>query len=370
LAQIERRLEILSGFLIVFLNLDDVIQIVREEDDPKGELIRRFELNAVQADSILNMRLRQLRKLEEIEIRKEYDLLAAEQADIANILGSEPRRWKLIAEDIAAVSKAFGANTRLGRRRTTISDAPEVPLSSLEAMVEREPITVLCSEKGWLRAVKGHIEDTSEIRYKEGDRGRFVVHAHTTDKLIVLATDGRFYTLACDRLPGGRGQGEPLRLMIDLGDEQEPVAMLVHQPDRRLIVASSQGRGFLIKEAEVIAQTRSGKQVLNVITDEQAAACVVVPPDADAIAIVGTNRRMLIVALDEIPSMTRGRGVILQRYREGRLADILAFTLADGLSWRAGSGTRTEVNLGPWIGKRGQTGQKVPRGFPASGHFL
>jgi topoisomerase IV subunit A len=369
LAQIERRLEILSGFLIVYLNLDEVIRIVRDEDDPKGELVRRFDLNAAQADSILNMRLRQLRKLEEIEIRKEHDALTAEQADIADILGSGTRRWKLIADDIAAVGKAFGANTRLGRRRTTISGAPEVPSASLEAMVEREPITVLCSEKGWLRAVKGHIEDTLEVRYKEGDRGRFVVHAHTTDRLIVLTTDGRFYTLACDRLPGGRGQGEPLRLMIDLNDEQEPVAILVHQPDRRLLIASNQGRGFLIEEAEVIAQTRSGKQVLNVIAGEQAAACVVVPPDADAIAIVGTNRRMLIFALDEMPTMTRGRGVILQRYREGRLADVVAFTLAGGLSWRSGPGVRTEVNLKLWIGKRGQIGQKAPRGFPASGRF-
>jgi topoisomerase IV subunit A len=369
LDQIERRLEILGGFLIVYLNLDEVIRIVREEDDPKQELMRRFGLNATQADAVLNMRLRQLRKLEEIEIRKEHDALASEQAEIFSLLGNEPHRWELIADDIAAIGKAFGRGTDLGRRRTTITEASEVAGAPFVALIEREPITVLCSEKGWIRAVKGHLEDPSEVRYKEGDCGRFVIRAQTTDKLILLTTDGRFYTLACDRLPGGRGQGEPLRLMVDLNDNQEPVAILVHHPGRRLVVASNQGRGFLIEEGEVIAQTRSGKQVLNVAAGEQAAACAIVPPGADAIAMVGTNRRLLILALDEVPTMTRGRGVILQRFREGNLADVAAFTLEGGLSWRSGSGVRTEVNLESWIGKRGQTGQKVPRGFPASGRF-
>lgn len=369
LEQIARRLEILGGFLIVYLNLDKVIRIIREDDDPKSALMRRFKLNATQADAVLNMRLRQLRKLEEIEIRQEHDALAAEQEEITALLGNEPQRWTLIADDIAAVGKAFGRGTDLGRRRTTISEAPEVATAPLEALIEREPITVLCSEKGWLRAVKGHLEDTSEVRYKEGDRGRFVIHAHTTDKLIVLTTDGRFYTLGCDRLPGGRGQGEPLRLMIDLNDNQEPVAMLVHQPGRRLLVVSNQGRGFLVEETEVIAQTRGGKQVLNITAGEQAAACAVVPPGADAVAMVGTNRRMLIIPLDEVPIMTRGRGVILQRYREGRLADVVAFTREAGLCWRSGNGVRTEVALDPWTGARGQSGQKVPRGFPASGRF-
>lgn len=369
LEQIARRLEILGGFLIVYLNLDKVIRIIREDDDPKSALMRRFKLNATQADAVLNMRLRQLRKLEEIEIRQEHDALAAEQEEITALLGNEPQRWTLIADDIAAVGKAFGRGTDLGRRRTTISEAPDVGTAPLEALIEREPITVLCSEKGWLRAVKGHLEDTSEVRYKEGDCGRFVIHAHTTDKLIVLTTDGRFYTLGCDRLPGGRGQGEPLRLMIDLNDNQEPVAMLVHQPGRRLLVVSNQGRGFLVEETEVIAQTRGGKQVLNITAGEQAAACAVVPPGADAVAMVGTNRRMLIIPLDEVPIMTRGRGVILQRYREGRLADVVAFTREAGLCWRSGNGVRTEVALDPWTGARGQSGQKVPRGFPASGRF-
>ncbi len=369
LQQIERRLEILGGFLIVYLNLDKVIRIIREDDDPKSTLMRRFKLNATQADAILNMRLRQLRKLEEIEIRKEHDALTAEQAEIVHLLDDEAQRWDLIADDISAVGKAFGRATELGRRRTTITEAPEVGEAPLEALIEREPITVLCSEKGWLRAVKGHLEDPSEIRYKEGDRGRFVIYAHTTDKLIVLATDGRFYTLGCERLPGGRGQGEPLRLMIDLNDNQDPVAILVHQPGRRLLVVSNQGRGFMIEEAEVIAQTRGGKQVLNVGGGEQAAACAVVPPGADAVAMVGTNRRMLIFALDEVPVMTRGRGVILQRYREGQLADVVAFTRHAGLCWRSGNGMRTETALESWSGTRGQSGQKVPRGFPASGRL-
>ncbi len=369
LEQIARRLEILGGFLIVYLNLDKVIRIIREDDDPKSALMRRFKLNATQADAVLNMRLRQLRKLEEIEIRQEHDALAAEQAKITDQLANEAHRWDLIADDIAAVGKMFGRGTDLGRRRTTISEAPEVATAPLEALIEREPITILCSEKGWLRAVKGHLEDITEVRYKEGDRGRFVVRAHTTDRLIVFTTDGRFYTLGCDRLPGGRGQGEPLRLMIDLNDNQEPVAMLVHQPERRLLVVSDQGRGFLTDEAEVIAQTRGGKQVLNITAGEQAAACAVVPSGADAVAMVGTNRRMLIIPLGEIPVMTRGRGVILQRYREGRLADVVVFTRGAGLSWRSGNGVRTEVSLDPWTGTRGQSGHKVPRGFPASGRF-
>jgi topoisomerase IV subunit A len=369
LAQIERRLEILAGFLIAYLNLDEVIRIIREEDEPKSELMRRFGLNAAQADAVLNMRLRQLRKLEEIAIRKEHDALTAEKADLADVLGNEARRWKVIGEDIAAIAKAFGPGTGLGRRRTAIGEAPLVDSSPLEAMVEREPITVLCSEKGWMRAVKGHLDDATDVRYKEGDRGRFVIRAHTLDKLIVLTTDGRFYTLACDRLPSGRGQGEPLRLTIDLNDHEEPVAILVHQPGRRLLVASNQGRGFLIEEEEVIAQTRSGKQVLNVVAGEEAAVCAVVPANADSIAVVGTNRRLLVFALDEVPTMIRGRGVILQRYHEGQLADIVAFAGEEGLSWRSGNGVRTETSLDPWRGKRGQSGQKVPRGFPAAGRF-
>jgi topoisomerase-4 subunit A len=332
-------------------------------------MIRRFEITEVQAEAILNMRLRQLRKLEEIEIRKEHDALNMERAEIESLLGDEPRRWKAIATEIRETGKQFGPNTELGRRRTGIGEAPPTVVVPLEAMIEREPITVVCSEKGWIRTIRGHVSDISEIRYKEGDRGRFVVHAQTTDKVVIFATNGRFYTLGCDRLPGGRGQGEPLRLMIDLPDRHEPVVMMVHVAGRRLLVASDKGRGFVVEENEVIAQTRNGKQVLNLGAAEEAAACAVVGPGSDSVAVIGSNRKLLIFPLGDLPVMTRGRGVILQRYTKGEVSDLTTFIRAEGLSWRFGSGLRTETDLATWSGKRGQAGQKVPRGFPLANRF-
>ncbi|MCW5698250.1 MAG: DNA topoisomerase IV subunit A [Rhodospirillales bacterium] len=369
LAKIERRLEILDGFLVAYLNLDEVIRIVREEDDPKAVLMVRFDLTELQAESILNMRLRQLRKLEEIEIRKEHQTLSAERADLQILLGDEGKRWQAIASDIAELKKVFAPNTDLGRRRTGIEGPPTATSIAVEAMIEREPVTVLCSEKGWIRAMKGHVGDLSKVTYKEGDRGRFVVPAQTTDKLLCLATNGRFYTIGCDRLPGGRGQGEPLRLMIDLPDKHEPVALFVHQPGRRLLVASDRGRGFVVEENEVIAQTRNGKQVLNVSANEEAACCTFIGADDDAVAIIGANRKLLVFGLDEVPVMARGKGVILQRYAKGELSDLVTFNRATGLSWRSGGGMRTETNLDAWIGKRGQSGQKPPRGFPLANRF-
>ncbi len=369
LGKIERRLEVLGGLLVAYLNLDEVIRIIREEDEPKAVMIRRFGITDMQAEAILNMRLRQLRKLEEIEIRKEHDALNVERADIETLLGDEGRRWNAIAAEIRETGKQFGQNTELGRRRTAIEQAPPSVVVPLEAMIEREPITIVCSEKGWIRAIKGHVSDTAEIRYKEGDRGRFTVHVQTTDKILIFATNGRFYTLGCDRLPGGRGHGEPLRLMIDLPDRHEPVDMMVHVQGRRLLVASDKGRGFIVGENEVIAQTRNGRQVLNLGAGEEAAACVVVGGEADSVAVVGSNRKLLIFPLGEIPVMTRGRGVILQRYSRGELSDLTTFARADGLSWRFGSGLRTETDLATWRGKRGQVGQKVPRGFPLANRF-
>jgi topoisomerase-4 subunit A len=369
LARIGRRLEILDGFLAVFLNLDEVIRIVREEDDAKAALMARFGLSEIQADAVLNMRLRQLRKLEEIEIRKEHAALSAEGAGLDRLLADEGRRWQAIAADIAEVRKMFGPATGLGRRRTRIAGPPDALPVPAEALIEREPITVLCSEKGWIRAMKGHLADPAEVRYKEGDRGRFVVPAETTDKLLIFATNGRFYTLAGDRLPGGRGQGEPLRLMLDLADRHEPVAVFVHQPGRRLLVASTKGRGFVVDESEVIAQTRNGKQVLNLDAGEEAAACAFVDAAADAVAVIGSNRKLLVFGLDEVPVLARGKGVLLQRYAAAELSDIAAFNRAAGLPYRSGGGVRMETGLAAWTGKRGQVGHKAPRGFPLSNRF-
>ncbi len=369
LGKIEHRLEILGGFLAAFLNLDEVIRIIREEDEAKAALIKAFDLSEVQAEAILNMRLRQLRKLEEIEIQKENEMLAAEQKELKGLLMDEPARWKVITGEIAEIKKEFGAKTELGKRRTVIGAPPSAVIVPLEAMIEREPITVVCSAKGWIRAIKGHVDDGEEMKYKEGDTGKFVLHAQTTDKLLVFATNGRFYTIGCDKLPGGRGHGEPLRLMIDMGNEHDPVTMFVHAPGRRILVASDSGRGFIVNENDVIAQTKNGKQVLNLSPGEEGSVASIVGPGADHVAAVGQNRKLLIFPIAELPEMSRGRGNILQRYAKGGLADAKTFILADGLSWKTGERTRTEPDIKNWLGKRAQSGQNVPRGFPATGRF-
>ncbi len=371
LGNIRRRLEILGGLLVAYLNLDEIIRIIRDNEKPRGKLMRAFDLSEVQADAILNMRLRQLRKLEEEAIKKENTALAAEKAEIENLLTDEKHRWRVIRDEIGEIKKRFGSGTELGRRRTEIGEPPAAVVVPLEAMIEREPITVFCSEMGWTRAVKGHIADPQEMKYKEGDRGRFVLHAQTTEKLVIFATNGRFYTLGCDKLPGGRGHGEPLRLMIDLPNEHAVVNMFVHRPGRRLVVASDCGRAFVVDESEVIAQTRNGKQVLNLAAGEEAAASAPVVEGADAVAVVGENRKLLIFKLDDLPVMGRGRGVIVQRYpKGGKLADIKTLTLGEGLTWRVGRNrTRTETALTPWLGKRGQAGRLPPKGFPRTNGF-
>jgi topoisomerase-4 subunit A len=370
LEKIARRLEVLEGYLIAYLNLDEVIRLIREDDDPKRAMMKRWKLTDAQAEAILNMRLRALRKLEEIEIKREHGELSAEQSDLEALLKNEKRRWGMIADEVKALRKTFGPTTPLGRRRTELSGAPDDVVIPLEAVIEREPVTILCSEKGWIRAMKGHFEQLPETRYKEGDRARFAVEAQTTDKLLVFATNGRFYTLAVDKLPGGRGFGEPLRLMIDLPNDQDAVALKVHEPGRTLLIASGDGRGFTVPENDVIAQTRSGKQVLNLASGVEAAVCTVVDEEADSIAVVGENRKLLIFPRDEMPEMTRGRGVILQRYRDGGLSDVKAFRLTEGLSWFAGAGrTRTETDLTAWIGRRAQAGRLPPTGFPRTNKF-
>ena len=367
LAEIGRRLEMLDGYLIAYLNLDEVIRIIREEDEPKALMMKRFGLSDLQAEAILNMRLRSLRKLEEMEIRREHKALSAEQKDLKALLKDEDRQWKVIGEQITVIRKKFGSGSPDGKRRSDFGDAPTAVVIPLEAMVEREPVTVICSDKGWIRTIKGHVEANGDLRFKEGDRARFALHAETTDKLLLLGTNGRFYTLGVDKLPGGRGHGEPIRLMIDLGNDQDIVSLFVHKPERKLLVASSDGRGFVVPEAEVVAQTRAGKQVLNLGEAAEAQACAVV--EGDHVAVVGDNRKLIVFKLDEVPEMTRGRGVILQKYKDGGLSDVKVFRLKDGLAWRSGERTRTETDLRPWVGQRAQAGRLPPRGFPVNNRF-
>jgi topoisomerase-4 subunit A len=368
LAAVARRMEILRGLVIVYVNLDEVIRIIREADDPKAEMMARWGLSEVQVEAILNMRLRSLRRLEEIALKKELEELSTESAGLEALLASDRRQWRTLTKEIAATQKEFGGDSALGRRRTLIGAAPEPVEIPPAALVEREPVTVLLSQKGWIRAVKGHGVNAAEQKYKEGDGPRFVVAAETTDRLVIFGSNGRFYTLPADRLPGGRGQGEPLRLMIDLPNEHDIVALFPHRPGMQLLVASTDGRGFIVDGDEALAQTRAGKQVLTPAPAARASICLAA--EGDTVALVGDNRRMLIVDLAEIPDMARGRGVILQRYRSGGLADAKLFRLADGLSWRQGENrTRTELDLTPWRGARGGAGRSVPQGFPRSGRF-
>lgn len=367
LDKIIRRLEILEGYLICYLNIDEVIRIIREEDEPKQVMMARFGLTDVQAEAILNMRLRALRKLEEFEIRKEHDKLSDERDRLQFLLSDEETRWTAIADEIRDIRKRFGGNDDLGRRRTEIGDAPTAIVVSLETFIEREPITVVCSEKGWIRAIKGHMALDAEVKFKEGDGPRFQFHAQTTDKLIIFATNGRFYTLGADKLPGGRGHGEPLRLMVDLSNDHDLVDIFVHDPERKLLVASSDGRGFIVPEAEVVAQTRIGKQILNVSGDVE--ATVVTPAVGDHVAVVGQNRKLLIFSMLEMPVMTRGKGVILQRYGQGNLVDVKCFAKAEGLSWSLGERTRVLTEYMEWLGRRAGTGRMVPVGFPRSNKF-
>jgi topoisomerase-4 subunit A len=367
LDKIDKRLEVLNGFLKVYADLDEVIRIIRFADEPKAELIRRFGLSEVQAEAILNMRLRSLNKLQEMEIRTEHAALSAEKADLEALLADPERRWRTIAEQVKATQKAFGTATVLGKRRTELGDAPSAVVVPIEAYVEREAITMVLSDKGWVRALKGHADNPEALKFKEGDQLRFMLKAWTTDKILVFATDGRFYTIGGDKLPSGRGHGEPLRLMIDLANDVEIATVMVHKPGRKLLVASDGGRGFVVEENEVLAQTRAGKMILNTGDGEKATFCLAL--EGDAVAIMGDNRKLLVFLAEEIPDMSRGRGVILQKYRDGGTADIKVFTLAQGLTWSLGERTRTEADLTPWLGKRASIGRLPPTGFPRNNKF-
>jgi topoisomerase-4 subunit A len=367
-ARIESRLEILGGYLIAYLNLDEVIRIIREEDEPKTELIAAFKLTDVQAEAILNMRLRSLRKLEEMEIRKEDKELKAERKELKALLGSDDQQRARLADEIKQVKERFGQKTALGRRRTLITDAPSIELDVEEAMAVREPVTVICSEKGWIRTMKGHVPFDPQAKFKEGDRGRFWLPMETTDRLMIFATDGRFFTLPVDKLPGGRGMGEPVRLMIDLTDDQDIVAVFKHEPDCELLVVASTGHGFRVREAECVATKRTGKQVMHIAEGAEAAACV--PVEGNMVAIIGENRKLLLIALAEVPEMTRGRGVLLQKYKEGGVADVATFAKAEGLWWIDSGGRRfVTSDIKDWSGKRAQAGRLPPKGFPKSGRF-
>ena len=369
LERTERRLEILEGYLVVFLNLDEVIRIIREDDEPKAGLMKAFKLSDTQAEAILNLRLRALRRLEEEGIRQENADLTVERKNLKALLKDEKKRWQVIANEIRATRSNFGTKTELGRRRTELGSPPAAVIVPFEATVEKEDITVICSEKGWIRATKGHVEPNGDTRYKEGDRSRFWLHAATTDKLVLFGTNGRFYTVPCDKILRGRGHGDPVRLIMDLGTEDDVVDLFVHEPGRTLLVASSDGRGFLVNEEQVIAQTRAGKQVLNVARGAEAQVCAIVPDGADSVAVVGDNRKLIVFPLSELSTMTRGRGVLLQRYKDGSLSDAVAFNRTTGLSWRSGDRTRTEIDLALWIGKRAQAGRLAPKGFSRSNRF-
>ncbi|GFO83247.1 MAG: DNA topoisomerase 4 subunit A [Methyloceanibacter sp.] len=371
LSKIDHRLEVLAGYLIVYLNLDKVIKIVREEDEPKPALIKAFKLTEVQAEAILNMRLRALRKLEEMEIRREHDDLTKERKELKSLLGSEDKQWKRIGEEIKEIKEQFGQKTELGRRRTSFADAPDdVAVDLAEAMIEKEPITVVLSDKGWVRTIKGHGADTAKLSFKDGDRLRQAFDAQTTDTLLLFATNGRFYSLSADKLPGGRGHGEPFRLMIDIEDAGDCVEFFVHEAGRKLLVASTNGYGFVVAEDDVIAMTRKGKQVLNVKGDDEAAVCA--PVAGDSVAVIGDNRKLLLFPLEELPEMPRGKGVRLQRYRDGGLADAKTFSKKDGLVYidaAKRSFTLTPADLREWWGARAAAGRLPPRGFPKSGKF-
>ena len=374
LGKIADRLELVGGYLIAFLNLDRVIEIIRTEDEPKAVMMAEFALTDRQAEAILNMRLRSLRKLEEMELTRERTALEKEQADLTQLLGSEARQKTRLKKDFAKIRARYGPETPLGRRRTTIEEAAPAREIPLEAMIEREPITVILSQRGWIRAMRGHVELSSAetLKFKEGDGPAFAFHAQTTDKLLLAAENGRFYTLAADKLPGGRGFGEPVRASIDLDGATGIVALLPARVAAKLLVAASDGRGFVTPTAEAIAETRKGKAVVNPRAGAKLVLVRPVASEADYLAVIGDNRKLLVFPLAEVPELARGQGVQLQRYREGGLSDAIAFRYADGLSWAMGGDTgrtRTEADMNPWRAARGAAGRMPPVGFPRDNKF-
>ena len=375
LAKIADRIELLDGYLIAYLNLDRIIQIIRAEDEPKPAMIAEFALTDRQAEAILNMRLRALRKLEELQIRKEREGLEKEKAELEKLVESPARQRTRLKKDLAGLRERYGPETALGRRRTLIEEAGPAREIPLEAMIEREPITLILSRRGWIRAMKGHVEQTNAeaLKFKEGDSLAFpLLHAHTTDKILIASSDGRFYTLAADRLPGGRGFGEPVKLMVDIEGEGNVVALLRGGASEKLLVASSDGRGFITATAGAIAETRKGKQIVNLRPGATLKVVRQLEPGDDYVAVIGENRKLVVYPLAELPEMGRGQGVQLQRYRDGGLADATGFAFAEGLSWAMGGDSgriRTEADMNPWRTARGAAGRMPPLGFPRDNQF-
>ena len=374
LANIADRLELVAGYIIAFLNLDRVIEIIRTEDEPKPVMMEEFQLTDRQAEAILNMRLRSLRRLEEMELKREQEALSKEQAELQALLGSDARQRTRMKKDLGKIRDRYGLETALGRRRTTIEEAAPAREIPLEAMIEREPITVILSQRGWIRAMKGHVDLASAdtLKFKEGDGPAWAFHAQTTDKLLLAAENGRFYTLAADKLPGGRGFGEPVRATIDLDGNVGIAAFMSAAKLDKLLIAASDGRGFVVAAADVQAETRKGKTVMTPRPGAKLLLARPIPANADYVAAIGDNRKMVVFPLSEVAEMTRGQGVQLQRYRDGGLSDAIAFHYADGLSWSMGGESgrvRTESDLSPWRAARGAAGRMPPNGFPRDNRF-
>ena len=377
IGKIDDRIELLDGYIVAFLNLDRVIEIIRTEDEPKPAMIAEFALNDRQAEAILNMRLRSLRRLEEMELKGERAKLDKERSDLQALVESPARQRTKLKKDLGKLRERYGPDTPLGKRRTTVAEAAPPRDVPLEAMIEREPLTIILSQKGWIRALRGHADLTAsdvgkDARFKEGDGPAFAIHAQTTDKVLLVAADGRFYTLAADKLPGGRGFGEPVRLMIDLAGDIGIVALSTAKASTRLLLAASDGRGFVAQTSELIAETRKGRQVVNLRPDAKLTIVRAIPAGHDSVATIGDNRRLLVFPLSELPEMTRGQGVQLQKFRDGGLADARTLVLAEGLSWAMGgdSGrTRSENDLTPWRAARGAIGWMPPTGFPRDNRF-
>ncbi|HWV61942.1 MAG TPA: DNA topoisomerase IV subunit A [Sphingopyxis sp.] len=372
--KIDDRLELVAGYIIAFLNLDRIIEIIRTEDEPKPVMIEEFILTDRQAEAILNMRLRSLRKLEEMELKREQADLTAEREDLAKLVESPARQKKRLRKDLEKLRDVYGLETLLGARRTTIAEAAPTREIPLDAMIEKEPVTVILSKRGWIRAQRGHVaaDQWSEFKFKEGDELLFAAHAQTTDKLLIAASDGRFFTVGADKLPGGRGFGEPLRLMVDIDPEARIVAMIPASADGRLLLASTSGHGFIAQMSEVVAETRKGRNVVNLKPKAALAVVRSIAPTDDSVAAVGENRKLVVFPLAEVPVMARGQGVMLQRYRDGGLSDAVSFAFAEGLSWAMGGDTgrtRTETDLAPWRVARGAAGRMPPTGFPRNNRF-
>ncbi|WP_374392423.1 DNA topoisomerase IV subunit A [Sphingopyxis sp.] len=374
IAKIDDRLELVAGYLIAFLNLDRIIEIIRTEDEPKPVMMAEFMLTDRQAEAILNMRLRSLRRLEEMELKREQDDLSAERDELVKLVESPARQRTRLRKDLEKLRAVYGPETALGARRTTLAEAAPARDIPLDAMIEKEPVTVILSKRGWIRAQRGHVaaDQWGEFKFKEGDELAFAAHAQTTDKLLVAASDGRFYTVGADKLPGGRGFGEPLRLMVDIDPEARIVAMIPASAEGRLLLASSSGHGFIAQMSEVIAETRKGRNVVNLKPKAQLSVVRPIPAAHDSVAVIGENRKLVVFPLAEVPVMARGQGVMLQKYRDGGLSDATTFVFAEGLSWAMGGDTgrtRTETDLGPWRVARSASGRMPPTGFPRNNRF-